>query len=1064
MPDARAGARPGENAGSGRGELADAGTLPSLQVDVIGSLAVRSGEDNVSGLALGGRRARIALAALALAPGPLPGDRLAALIWAGQPPGTWPAALRGVIMALRTALAPIGAGDQRLVLTTPSGYALAPGVTVDLHLATAALRAADDLAAQGRHEAVLATAEPVAQISGDQLLAGEDGSWLDAHRAEADAAALRALELVAASAGALGDHHRAVEAGRRAVAASPLDERSHRVLIRALHASGDRAAVVRAYEACRAVLAEQLGVAPAPETAQVYLAAIGDSAAADAARMPQRASAFFGRHAEAASLASAIGEPGLVTVTGRGGVGKSRLVLQVAASARSAAALSGGRLWVSLGSLAQDELVASTTAMTLGLPVGADDPATLLAGYLAPLGRALLVLDGCEAVVDGTASLVAALLTSCPTLSVVVTSRMPLSVETERVVPVQPLPPPVSETWHDLAPSPQVRLLADRARSGGGELTLDEATAPFVTELCRRCGGLPLAIELAGAQLAAMSPSDLLDHLPELIADGEDQVRAIAESSYALLDDDEATVFRRLAVLDGPFALPFLRDVVAGDGISPVRIVRILRELTARGLLAVDRSGPRWRYHQDDDLHRLARELLERAGEGRRVTERLADAVSGVIPADPRAQPGPYLSAIGEILPAVRSLLGAAVDGDLGADRGLELCFRLHRYWAASNVAEGRFWLSRLLAASPPTPWTAYAMYALGYLSYWSGDTASAARDLRAAVELMGDQPDEYAARALIYLGGLADDMDRGDDALGFVRRSIEAAAPFGADLQVAAVIGMGCVLAERADAQAAGYAAEAIDLCRRDGSPEQLSATLPTAAMVCWQVGDLATARLYVAEAMPLLAGSRRIARVVLLSAAAGIALADGDADTAVELGAQADADASDLGIDREIPLIRCILARAHLERGEVHAAAMLTLGAIAAARSLTFEFPLALCLETAAMVSAAMPGRGDPEADVSEVDATAAAAGATGATAADAIARMLAAAQVIRARGSRPGPVTLASAIDRVTAPGAAVRHGLAPWQADGMPAPVTQVAVGLAVDVLSRPGPADPRESRP
>src|SRR5580693_3732572 len=107
--------------------------------------------------------------------------------------------------------------------------------------------------------------------------------------------------------------------------------------------------------------------------------------------------------------------------------------------------------------------------------------------------------------------------------------------------------------------------------------------------------------------------------------------------------------------------------------------------------------------------------------------------------------------------------------------------------------------------------------------------------------------------------------------------------------------------------ARRSGWAA-----CPRAGSAEQLAATLPTAAMVCWQVGALDAARGYVAEAMPLLAGSRRIARVVLLCAAAGLALADGDLGAAIELGTQADGDARDLGIDREIPLIRCVLAQA--------------------------------------------------------------------------------------------------------------------------------------------------------
>ena len=138
-----------------------------------------------------------------------------------------------------------------------------------------------------------------------------------------------------------------------------------------------------------------------------------------------------------------------------------------------------------------------------------------------------------------------------------------------------------------------VRLLADRVREGGGELDIDEEIAPFVAELCRRCGGLPLALELVAAQLAAMSV-----RRPARPPAGGDRggrrpgCAAIAQSSYELLHDDEATVFRRLGVLDGPVTLPLVRDVVAGGPIAPVRVVRILRELTARGLLAVDRSGP----------------------------------------------------------------------------------------------------------------------------------------------------------------------------------------------------------------------------------------------------------------------------------------------------------------------------------------------------------------------------------------------------------------------------------------------------------------------------------------
>src|ERR1700722_2828668 len=169
------------------GQTADA---LGVRVEVIGAGAVRRGAAAVTGLELGGRGARVALAVLALTDGPVPAERLAELIWSGAPPRTWPAALRGVIRSLRTALAAVQADGQRLIATTPSGYCLAPGARVDLDLAESALAEAAVLAGQGRHEAAMATAEPVTGLSGEQLLPEEDGAWLAPHRARTDALAL----------------------------------------------------------------------------------------------------------------------------------------------------------------------------------------------------------------------------------------------------------------------------------------------------------------------------------------------------------------------------------------------------------------------------------------------------------------------------------------------------------------------------------------------------------------------------------------------------------------------------------------------------------------------------------------------------------------------------------------------------------------------------------------------------------------------------------------------------------------------------------------------------------
>ena len=953
---------------------------------MLGQVSVSNGDTVVSGQGLGGRRARVALVALALSQQAIPADRLASMIWADELPATWQVALRGVVRGLRTVLAPIGGGDQRVVRTAPSGYQIGPGIEVDLRLAEQAVRRAAELLAEGRPGAALELVESIADGTGDQLLPGEDVEWLAPHRAAADATAARALELAVDAAGRLGDHHTAIAAARRAVTKTPLDERAHRSLIRALDTSGDRAGAVQAFEQCRAELAEQLGIDPAAETVEVYLAALRDQSASSSARLPVVTSTFVARDREVAQLDAALSQPGLVTVAGRGGVGKSRLAVRVATARRD---FVGGRLWVSLAPVAEDALVASTVALEVGVALGTDDATAVLAEHLAPLGRVLLVLDGCEMVVDGVASLASALLASCPLLTLVVTSRVPLSLEGERVITVEPLEAPTGDEPAALLANAQVRILIDRVHDSGGDLQVDERLAPHVATLLGQCGGLPLALELVAAQLSAMPVGDLLDHLDDVLVDGEDRLRRVVRGSYALLDDDEAAVYRRLAVLDGPVGLPLIRQVVSGGPIAPVRVVRILRELTARGLLAVDRTGARWRYHQDDDLHRFARELLVEHGEEDAAFNRLADAVRAELPADARGAPAGYRDAITDMLGSIRSLFGAAMQGRADRDRCLELAFRLHRYWAATNVAEGRYWLSRLLARGTQSEWTPYATYAMGYLDYWSGDTASAITELETVVLLLEEVETPYTAHSLIYLAGLIDDLDRGAEALEYVRRAIDAARPFSTDLQVTAAMGMASVLSERGAPEAARYAAEAIALCRAGGSLEQLAAAMPTAAMVCYQVGALDESRAYVAEARPMHAESRRIARVVLLSTSAGLALADGDLDAAVDFGEAADREATELGVEREVPLIRSILARALLARGDVAGAADRSLAALDAAFSITFEFPLAICLETAALVLHAAGGLDDD------------------------LAALLGAAAAIRERGDRPAPAPLAAAV---------------------------------------------------
>ena len=336
---------------------------------------------------------------------------------------------------------------------------------------------------------------------------------------------------------------------------------------------------------------------------------------------------------------------------------------------------------------------------------------------------------------------------------------------------------------------------------------------------------------------------------------------------------------------------------------------------------------------------------------------------------------------------SVRSYLGAAIDGRAALDRGLEIAFRLHRFWAATNVAEGRFWLSRLLAQAAGGEWHGYATFALGYLTYWAGDADVAVSQLESAAEALREKDVTYAAHSLIYLAGLLDDLDRVTEALACVDRAIEASSRVeSVDLQVAALSGVGCVLGERADPSAAAHMVHAAQLCREGGTPAQLAAVLSTAAMVCWQAGDFTQARAFVTEAEPLHRDNRRIARVVWLSVAAALELQRGDVAAALDRSRRADAEGTALGVERELPLLRCIRALACLASQDPAEASAHAQAALRAAQALTYTFPIALCLETAAAVLDAA------------VDADTAG-----------LASLLATAAAIRRRGDRPIPPSL-------------------------------------------------------
>ena len=343
------------------------------------------------------------------------------------------------------------------------------------------------------------------------------------------------------------------------------------------------------------------------------------------AAAPAARTSFFGRERELAHLRELVTREPLVTITGLGGAGKTRLATE--ATSR----LNGGDVrWCILTALDSDDAVAAAVADSLGRDGGAD--AVVEALNERPR---LLVLDNCEHVITGAAELADRILAGCPDARLLATSREPLGVDGEQVLRLGPLGLPEGEALEALERSEAVALFVDRARAARWDFALDGNNAEPVARICRRLDGLPLAIELAAARSRALSPAEiagLLDERFRLLTrarsrEGERHrtLRATIDWSYRLLTEPERLVFGRLAVFAGRFDLDAAAAVCTGCGVLPNEMLDLLDRLVQRSLLvASDERGTTF-YSMLESLRHYGLERLAERGDERRVRELHAD-------------------------------------------------------------------------------------------------------------------------------------------------------------------------------------------------------------------------------------------------------------------------------------------------------------------------------------------------------------------------------------------------------------------------------------------------------
>lgn len=503
--------------------------------------------------------------------------------------------------------------------------------------------------------------------------------------------------------------------------------------------------------------------------------------------LPIQLTSFVGREKEIREIKGMVGRVRLVTLTGAGGSGKTRLSLQVAADVIDE--FEKGAWFVELAPISDASLVpnAVMTALELREEAGRA-PLDALTDFLRAK-KLLLILDNCEHLVEACARLAHHLLTHCPDLKILASSREGLGVagEVTYQVPVLGLPDPKHlPSLEILSQFDAVKLFIERATAVQPNFQVTNANAPAVAQICFRLDGIPLALELAAARIKLFSPEQIaarLDDRLRLLTGGsrtvmprQQTLRAAIDWSFSLLSEQERILFRRLSVFVGGWTFEAAENVCAGDGLDALDILELLSQLVTKSLVITEMRDDETRYRMLETIREYAFEKLRDAGEVETLRDKHLDYfVAFAERAEPqlkRAQQEEWLARLDEDVDNFRAALEWS--GSEGrVQKGLRLGGALFRFWDlhGSNWKEGVHHLERLVQhpeAASPTLLRAQALFAAAVMQTFLGDFNSANKKLKETIEIArvyGEQGKHLLSEALTWHSDsdFFDDLARGE-------------------------------------------------------------------------------------------------------------------------------------------------------------------------------------------------------------------------------------------------------------------------------------------------------------